>query len=67
MLHYGELTVLGAFHATPLHFKKAINLIASRTIDVRPLITRKMKLDKINEAFEILATSKSEIKIGIIP
>lgn len=67
MLHYGELTVLGAFHATPLHFKRALNLIASRTIDVRPLITSRMKLDEINEAFEILATSKSEIKIGIIP
>jgi L-iditol 2-dehydrogenase len=67
MLHYGELTVLGAFHATPLHFKKALNLIASRTIDVRPLVTRKMRLEEINRAFEILATSKNEIKIGILP
>jgi L-iditol 2-dehydrogenase len=67
MLHYGETKVMGAFHATPLHFKKALNLIASRVIDVRPLITRKMRLYQIKEAFEILATSKTEIKIGIIP
>ncbi|MEM3536576.1 MAG: zinc-binding dehydrogenase [Candidatus Bathyarchaeia archaeon] len=67
MLHYGEVTVLGAFHTTPLHFRKALNLIASRTIDVRPLITRRMRLDEINEAFQILATSKNEIKIAIIP
>lgn len=67
LLHYGEVTVLGAFHATPLHFKKALNLIASRTIDVRPLITRKMRLKAIKEAFEILSTSKSEIKIAINP
>lgn len=67
LLHYGEVTVLGAFHATPLHFKKALNLIASRTIDVRPLITRKMRLKDIKEAFEILSTSKSEIKIAINP
>ncbi|MGB8780757.1 MAG: zinc-binding dehydrogenase [Candidatus Bathyarchaeia archaeon] len=66
-LHYGELTVLGAFHTTPLHFRKALNLIASRTIDVRPLITRRMKLEDIKEAFQILSTSKNEIKIGIIP
>ena len=66
-LHYGELTVRGAFHATPLHFRKALNLIASRTIDVRPLITRKMKLENIREAFDILMTSKKEIKIAIIP
>jgi L-iditol 2-dehydrogenase len=67
MLHYGELTVLGAFHATPLHFRKAMNLIASRTIDVRPLVTRRMKLENIKDAFETLSTSKTEIKIAILP
>ena len=66
-LHYGETTVLGTFHATPLHFRKALNLIASKTIDVAPLITRKMPLERINEAFEILSTSKNEIKIAIQP
>jgi L-iditol 2-dehydrogenase len=66
-LHYGETTVLGTFHATPLHFRKALNLIASKTIDVAPLITRKMPLERINEAFEILSTSKKEIKIAIQP
>jgi L-iditol 2-dehydrogenase len=66
-LHYGEMKVLGAFHATPLHFRKALSLIASRTIDVRPLITRKMKLAQLKEAFNILSTSKNEIKIAIIP
>jgi L-iditol 2-dehydrogenase len=66
-LHYGEQTVLGTFHTTPLHFRKALNLIASRTIDVRSLVTRKMKLEQIKDAFEELSTSKTEIKIGIIP
>jgi L-iditol 2-dehydrogenase len=66
-LHYGETKLLGVFHTTPLHFRKALNLIASRTIDVRPLITRTMKLANLIEAFEILSTSKTEIKIAIIP
>jgi L-iditol 2-dehydrogenase len=66
-LHYGELTVLGTFHTTPLHFRKALNLVASRTIDVRPLITRKMRLEEVKQALEILSTSKNEIKIGIVP
>lgn len=66
-LHYGEITVLGTFHTTPMHFRKALNLIASKTIDVSPLITRRMKLDEIKEAFQILATSKNEIKIAITP
>jgi L-iditol 2-dehydrogenase len=67
MLHYGQQTVMGVFHTTPLHFRKALSLIASRTIDVRPLVTRRMKLDDIREAFEMLSTSKSEIKIAITP
>lgn len=67
LLHYGEVTVLGAFHTTPLHFRKALNLIASKTVDVKPLVTRKMKLENIREAFDILATSKNEIKIAINP
>jgi L-iditol 2-dehydrogenase len=67
MLHYGDLTVIGAFHTTPTHFKRALNLIASGTIDVKPLITRKMPLEKIKEAFETLTTSKKDVKIAISP
>ncbi|MDI6904283.1 MAG: zinc-binding dehydrogenase [Candidatus Bathyarchaeia archaeon] len=67
LLHYGEITVLGTFHAIPLHFRKALNLMASGTINVKPLITRKIRLEDIKEAFEILSTSKTEIKITINP
>jgi L-iditol 2-dehydrogenase len=67
LLHYGEVTVLGTFHATPLHFREALSLISSRTLDVRPLVTRRMRLEDIKEAFEILSTSKTEIKIAINP
>lgn len=67
LLHYGEVTVRGAFHAAPIHFKKALNLIASGTFNVKPLITRRMPLEEIREAFEALATSKADIKIAIIP
>jgi L-iditol 2-dehydrogenase len=67
LLHYGDVTVIGAFHTTPTHFKKALNLIASGTIDVKPLITRKMPLTKIKDAFETLTTSKKDVKIAINP
>jgi len=66
-LHYGETAVMGAFHTTPAHFKKALNLIASGTINVKPLITNKMKLENIKRAFETLATSKADIKIAVLP
>jgi len=66
-LHYGETTILGAFHTTPTHFKKALNLIASGTINVKPLITNRMKLADLKRAFETLTTSKTDIKIAIQP
>jgi L-iditol 2-dehydrogenase len=67
LLHYGEVTVRGAFHATPTHFKKSLNLIASGSLDVKPLITRRMPLSEIREAFNILESSKTDIKISIQP
>jgi L-iditol 2-dehydrogenase len=67
LLHYGEVKVLGAFHTTPIHFRRALRLISSKTINVKSLITRKMPLDQLKDAFELLATSKREIKIAIIP
>jgi L-iditol 2-dehydrogenase len=67
LLHYGEVTLLGTFHTTPAHFKKALSLIASGAIRVKPLITRKMKLEEIKNAFEILTTSKNHLKIAILP
>jgi L-iditol 2-dehydrogenase len=67
MVHYGELRVQGAFHANPLHFRKALDLIASRVIDVRPLVTARMRLEDITRAFDVLSTSKTEIKIAIEP
>jgi len=66
-LHYGETTIMGAFHTTPAHFKKALNLIASGTINIKPLITKRMKLDNIERAFETLATSKTDVKIALLP
>ena len=67
LLHYGEVRVMGVFHATPTHFKKALNLISSGTLNVKPLVTRRTPLNKIRDAFEILTTSKSDVKIAIIP
>jgi L-iditol 2-dehydrogenase len=67
ILHYDEVTVMGTFHATPTHFKKALNLISSRTLNVKPLITQRMPLTRVKDAFTDLTSSKSNLKIAIIP
>ena len=38
-LHYAEITLTGAFHYTPTEARAAMDALASREIDPRPLIT----------------------------
>lgn len=67
LLHYGERTLIGVFHTRPSYFVEALRLIASRMVDVRSLTTRKMNLEEVTDAFQILTTNKNELKIVIIP
>jgi len=67
LLHYGQVTVFGAFHATPLHFRRALSLIASGAVNVKPLITRRVGLEEIKDAFETLTTSKRDLKVAVLP
>lgn len=67
LLHYADIKLLGSFHTTPIHFKRALNLISSRKIRIKPLITHKMDLDNVSDAFHILSSSKKDLKIAIIP
>ena len=50
-IHYKELFITGAHGAMPRHHQKAVDLIASGTIDVLPYITQSFALDNIKEAF----------------
>jgi L-iditol 2-dehydrogenase len=67
LLHYGERTLIGVFHTRPAYFVEALRLIASRTVAVKPLISREMRLDEVIDAFQILTTTKNALKIAIVP
>ena len=47
-----ELTLKGSFVWTIHDYLTAFDIITKRKIDVAPLVTTKMPLDDINEAFE---------------
>lgn len=65
-LHYEELTIKGVFHHTPFYVKKAANLIFSGAIKTDPLITHKMPLEKLEEAFQKMLDG-SALKVAILP
>jgi len=66
LIHYRELTVVGAFGATPIQLQRAINLIASCMMPVDRLITHVFPLEEIAHAFEVAASEES-LRVIITP
>ena len=64
-IHYREILVTGSFGLSRLHFERALDLIASRRIDLAPFVTHRFGLAGIGEA---LATAEggSAIKVAIL-
>ncbi len=66
LIHYGEITVVGAFSYHPTHHKLALDLIAEGKIRADKLITHTFPLDDVAEAFETAARGAG-LKIVITP
>ncbi|MEM3871562.1 MAG: alcohol dehydrogenase catalytic domain-containing protein [Nitrososphaeria archaeon] len=67
-IHYNEIKITGTFGHTPFTFSKAVELITSKKIDVKPLITHVFPLEKIKEAFETSIKQKeSALKVIVKP
>ena len=65
-LHYNEITLTGSSDY-PLHlFSKALNLILTKRIIVKPLISHILPLEKIKDGFEI-ALKREGLKVIIKP
>lgn len=59
-----ELEVIATFWANALDFQRAIKLVASRKLDVRPLISARVGLEDAQRAFDGLVKDKnSQIKV----
>lgn len=65
-LYFKELTIVGARASTGEEFEPSIKLIATRAIDVKPLITHAFNLDKLKEAFTVIEKSSSKVLRAII-
>jgi L-iditol 2-dehydrogenase len=65
-IHYGELSLHGTFHGTPLDIHRSFELIRSGVIDTQVLITEERRLDEVEES--LLRMIKGEVvKISINP
>jgi (R,R)-butanediol dehydrogenase / meso-butanediol dehydrogenase / diacetyl reductase len=53
-----EVDLIASYWANDIDFRRAVSLVASRKLDVRPLISARYQLDDIQKAFEALATDR---------
>lgn len=66
IIHYKELMVTGAHGATPMHHRKALELISNGVIDAKKFISHTFPLDDIEEGFRI-TEEKLGMRIAINP
>jgi L-iditol 2-dehydrogenase len=66
LVHYRELTIVGANGSSPAHNKEALRLIAAGDVPVTDLITHRLPLDATVDAFGIVARGEA-IKVTIEP
>ncbi|GAA2632430.1 zinc-dependent dehydrogenase [Dactylosporangium fulvum] len=66
LVHYRELTVVGANGSSPEHNKEALRLIANGSVPVSDLITHRLPLDRALDAFDIVARGEA-IKVTVEP
>ena len=64
LVHYRELTIVGANGSSPDHNKKALEMIASGEVPVLDLITHRLPLDRVHDAIDTVARGAA-IKVTI--
>jgi L-iditol 2-dehydrogenase len=64
LVHYSELTIVGANGSSPAHNARALELIASGAVPVHDLITHRLPLDRVHDALDLVARGVA-IKVTI--
>jgi L-iditol 2-dehydrogenase len=66
LVHYRELTIVGASGSSPAHNAEALRLIATGAVPAGDLITHRLPLDRALEAFDLVARGAA-IKVTVEP
>ncbi|MDO8105652.1 zinc-dependent dehydrogenase [Isoptericola sp. b441] len=66
LVHYSELTIVGANGSSPDHNKRALQLIAEGKVPVKDLITHRLPLDQVLDGIGIVSRGEA-IKVTILP
>ena len=65
-IHYDEITLRGGFHYTPDSVRRAWDFICAGRLKLEALVTGRMSLDELPEAFERMRR-REVLKVAIEP
>ncbi len=66
LIHYKEAYITGSHGSTPAQHKKAMELINSRQVDLRSLLSKEYGIENINNAYKMAASGEA-LKVIIKP
>ena len=64
--HYEELALVGAFHHTPTAMRRAVELLESKAIEPRALLSRRVGLGQVKEALAWMERGET-MKVAVDP
>jgi L-iditol 2-dehydrogenase len=62
-----ELGIVSSYGAAPVDLEEALELIKDGKIDVKSLITHRLKLEDIQRGFKIAGEAKDSLKVIVVP
>jgi L-iditol 2-dehydrogenase len=62
-----ELTLISSYGAAPVDLEEALELIKDRKINVRDMITDRVKLEDIQKGFKIAGEARNSLKVVVVP
>jgi len=62
-----EITITSSYGAAERDLKESLEAIASSKINIKPLITHKLPLRKIQEGFRLVCEAKESLKVVLLP
>lgn len=65
-IHYGELRIVGASDSRPEHVAKAVQLLQEGRIDVAPIVTHRLPLDRLFDGIALMK-EKQSLKVMVYP
>jgi len=62
-----EITLTSSYAGAPADYKAALDLIASKKLDISNMITHRLSLSEIGLGFKLVAEARESIKVIIYP